>query len=137
MTVEESPSDLELEQAKRRLTVELAEVRRGRIADEREAARLDGVRLALAAARRDRDAGTHSRLRSARSSVERSVRDYEQLLVEAGRLLARAHTARLSGDDPRLSAVETVVSRDVQEAARMFAAAINDDARHDTSGGAR
>jgi hypothetical protein len=138
MAVEQSQEHAALQQAKRRLEAELAQLRRRRVAEEKEAARLPAVRSALATARRGHDAGTHPRLRSARLGVERAVSDYEQLLAAAGRLLARANTLQLAPEDPRVHAVETVVVGEVQEAARAFVAAVNiEDDQTDAAGGAR
>lgn len=139
MAVEQSQDRAALQQVKRRLEAELAQLRRRRVAEEKEAARLPAVCSALATARRDRDAGTHPRLRSARSGLERAVGDYEQLLAAAGRLLARASTSQLAPEDPRVHAVETVVLGDVQDAVMAFVAACNteDDQAGDAAGDAR
>jgi hypothetical protein len=79
-----------------RLRDELAQLRRQRIIDEREGARLDGLLRAIAAVRSDRDAGVSPRMRAQRDYLERVWADAEDVLVMALRVLL--HIERRGGD---------------------------------------
>ncbi|MEU7906331.1 hypothetical protein [Actinoplanes sp. NPDC049118] len=83
------------------LRAELAQLRRQRIADEREGARFDGLLRAIAAVRSDRDAGLSPRMCEQRDYLERVWADAEDVLMMALRVLL--HTERLGGDDPAIA----------------------------------
>ncbi|GAB1692739.1 hypothetical protein [Krasilnikovia sp. M28-CT-15] len=79
------------------LRTELAQLRRQRIVDEREGARLDGLLRAIAAVRSDRDAGVSPRMRDQRDYLERVWADAEDVLMLALRVQLRI--AQRGGDD--------------------------------------